>query len=387
MNDYPDFTDANNLIAGYRRAEKASGWKEYNQHYGLNLLRETYKLQQEVRSGNYSQGTGATFKLCEQGHLRVIRALNVRDMALQHSLCDAVLVPALTKYLIHDNGASLKGKGMSFTRRRLEQHLRWHYRRYGCEGYVLKIDFRKYFDNIRHDVLRELIAKRITDPAVLDVLDKILKANEIDVSYLAHPELAIDEVFNALDYSRVDKSLLTGERYMPKSLGIGSPISQIAGLYLPSEIDTYCKTVKGVRCYDVYMDDRIVIHPSREYLWQLLAEIRARAEPLGLIIHDRKTQITKLSDGFSFLKTRYLLTPSGKIIRKIPRDVVTRERRKLKKLAALMQAGEISKREFTRLYQAWRAGKAGYYNAHHTLLTMDKLFKELKENGRKAETD
>lgn len=178
-----DYTDANNLIAGFNKANKVSSWKYKTQCYRINLLKETCRLQQELRNHTYKQSEGSSFKICEQGHLRLIKALAVRDTVMQQSLTNTVLIPELAKYMIHDNGASLKGKGISFTRRRFEQHLAWHYRRYGREGYILKIDFRKYFDNIPHDKLRQAVAKHIDSKEVLWILDKILEANEQDISY------------------------------------------------------------------------------------------------------------------------------------------------------------------------------------------------------------
>ncbi len=50
-------------------------------------------------------------------------------------------------------------------------------------------------------------------------------------------------------------------------------------------------------------------------------------------LHPEKTQIIKISHGITSLKTKYLLTDSGKVIRRIPHDTVTTERRKLKVLA------------------------------------------------------
>ena len=159
-------------------------------------------------------------------------------------------------------------------------------------------------------------------------------------------------------------------------MGIGSVVSQIAGIYLPTPIDTWCKTVRGVHCYDAYMDDRIIIHPSKEFLQNLLDEIKIIAKDIGVFVHAKKTQIIKLSHGFTFLKTKYLLTETGKIIRRIPRDVVVRERRKLKKLARFMWAGEMSLTAFTEQYKSWRGDKRKY-NAYRTLRNMDNLFKEL----------
>ena len=371
-----DFTNANSLMSAYKRVRKTSGWKESTQRYGLNLLRETYHLQKTLRERDYTQSECNTFKLCERGHLRLVKALVTRDMVMQHSLCDTVLVPELLKYIIHDNGASIKGKGISFTRRRFEQHLRWHYRRYGTEGYILKIDFRKYFDNIQHGILKKLIAEKIHNEDVQYVLNEIFKANEVDVSYTDDTDI-LQKVFSSLEQETIDTALLTGKRFMPKSLGIGSPVSQIAGIFFPYKIDNFCKTVKGIHCYDAYMDDRIVIHKSKEFLWSLLEEIKVLAEKQGITIHQDKTQIIKLSHGFTFLKTKYILTETGKIVKKIPRDVATVERRKLKKLATLVVSGDMSREKFITQYKSWKGDKQRYYNAYHTLKNMDKIFRRL----------
>lgn len=368
------FDNANNLLKGFYKAEKVSKWKYRTQRYRTNLLKETYHLQQELRKGTYQQSKGAEFKLCEQGHLRLVKALNIRDTALQHSLVETALKPALVHHMIHDNGASLKGKGISFTRRRFEQHLRWHYKRYGREGYVLKIDFKKYFDNISHPIWRKQVSKHIKDPLVLETVDKILKANEIDVSYTE--DGFKDRPFNSLEHEKVDKHLLTGKRFLKRSMGIGSVVSQIAGIYMPTPIDTWCKTVRRVHCYDAYMDDRIIIHPSKEFLRKLLKEIKCIARSLGIFIHEKKTQIIKLSHGFTFLKTKYFLTGTGKIIRCIPRDVVTRQRRKMKHLAVLTAEKKLCQKEFINQYQSWRGDKKRY-NAYRTLMNMDRLQKEL----------
>lgn len=336
-----DFTDANHLIAGYMRVVKASGWKDSTQAFGLNLLKEVRILQQELRDGSYQQSKGATFSQCEQGHTRLIKALTVRDTVMQHALCDYVLVPELSRHLIHDNGASLAGKGISFTRRRFEEHLRWHFRRHGNAGYVLKIDFRKYFDNIRHDKLRERMGRYIKDDRTMTAVGAVLKANEVDISF-SEDEHYIDRVFNSLEYECMNPRVRTGRRFMAKGLGIGAPLAQISGIFMPTPIDTWCKTVRGVHCYDAYMDDRIIIHHSKEYLHGLLKEIREIANELGLHVNGKKTQIVKLSHGFTFLKTKYFLTDTGKIIRRIPRDVVVRQRRKMKKLARFAVEGSLS---------------------------------------------
>lgn len=371
--------DADAYIRATKRLERSSGWKYETQRFLLNRLTEISALQKEVNTGCYKPQQGREFKIHENGHERIVRAMNPKDAVFQHAMSDEILIPELRKYLIHDNGASLKYKGLSFTRRRFEQHLRWYYQRYGRNGYALMIDFRKYFDNIRHDIALDLIKSKIHDENLLQIIARILQTYEIDVSYSDDPDIET-KVFNSMEYQYISENLRTGKRIMRKSMGIGSQLSQIVGIFYPARIDSYCKTVKGIHCYDAYMDDRIILHPDKEFLQSILNDITKIANGLGIFINQKKTQIVKLSHGFTWLKTRYVLTKDGKIARRIPHDVVTRQRRKMKKLAELAAKGIINWQVFEQQYQSWRGSKRKY-KAYHTLKKMDKLFKELKENG------
>ncbi len=376
---YLDFvTDYNALYESYLRIRSVSGWKDSVQKIGINLLPELHKLREQILAG-YVPDEQTTFTICERGHLRLVRALKQEDMMIQHTLCQSVLIPILSRYLIHDNGASLTGKGIAFTRRRFEQHLSWHYRRYGREGYVLKIDFKKYFDNIDHAKLLRAMAEKIPDKALIEMIRSILASNCPDVSYDTR---SIDELmdvpFSSLDHAKIPHVQLTKQKYLPKSLGIGSPLSQIAGIFYPTRIDNYCKTVKGLHCYDAYMDDRIIIHPDKQYLRDLLSEIDAVAREMGLFIHPHKTQIVKLSHGVTFLKTKYSLTETGHIVRRIPRETVVRERRKLKALARMAADGKFTLEKFDQQYQSWR-GDRKRYDAHWMLTNMDNLYRRLRQ--------
>ena len=367
-------SEADNLIAGHRKTIKASGWKSSTQKHGLNLLKETHAMQQELRTGTWEEKLGKPFPISERGHMRYIRPMLPRETVMQHSLCENVLLPILRPYLIHDNGASLKGKGISFTRRRFEQHLREYYRHYGREGYILMVDFSKYFDNLPHEGILKAFAEKISDPDIISLIAKLLKPYEVDVSYSSDPDIE-KKLHNALEHSKIDRSLLTGKRMMRKSLGIGASISQIAGIYYPTPIDTWCKTVKRCRYYDAYMDDRIIIHHSKAVLKELLADIIRFAGELGIFINRRKTQIVKLSHGFTWLKVRYILSDTGRVVKRIPRSVVVRERRKLKKLAAMAADGQISLEAYRNQYKSWRGDKE-QYSSYLTLRNMDNLYKE-----------
>ena len=100
----------------------------YNQHY------YRYSIQQ---SRDYQ------FGIMERGKARDIHSLHYPERVIRRSVCINSLVPILSSNLIHDNGASLKGKGTKFTSSRTVKHLHDFYKETGSnEGYVLTVDFK-----------------------------------------------------------------------------------------------------------------------------------------------------------------------------------------------------------------------------------------------------
>ena len=94
---------------------------------------------------------------------------------------------------------------------------------------------------------------------------------------------------------------------------------------------------------------------------------------------NRKTQIFPLRHGILFLKWRFILTDSGKVIRKLSRQNIVKERRKLKKLAEKVRAGKIPEDYLWMSFQSWRAN-ARRGHADHAIWQMQKLYDQLKED-------
>ena len=129
MNYIEDICNLDKLYQAFLAAKKESYWKESVQKYELNILSNLYCLQQDLLNNKYSPAPFFEFKLQDRGKIRWIKANTIRDRIVRHALCDNVLNPLLEKSLIYDNGASIKGKGISFTRKRLETHLHRFFRK------------------------------------------------------------------------------------------------------------------------------------------------------------------------------------------------------------------------------------------------------------------
>jgi len=107
-----------------------------------------------------------------------------------------------------------------------------------------------------------------------------------------------------------------------------------------------------------------------------LLYLRAICAELGIVLNEKKTQIVKLSHGFTWLKIRFFITETGKVVRKIYKRSVTRMRRKLKKLHKKYQCGKMAFEDVYTTWQSWRS-YAARFNAWHTLQNMGALYTDL----------
>jgi len=348
--------DANNLYSAYLASIKSSKWKERNQKFAMNYLRHIFEIQSDLQNRTLSNSPAQEFTLHERGRIRPITSIPIKDRIVRHVLCDEILMPVIRNHVIYDNCASLKGRGMSQQRKRFEIHLRKYYKKYGNEGWILLGDFSKFYDNIPHDRAKEELLKLFDHDEFLTwLLDLIFDGFKIDVSYMTDEQYAncMEDVFNKNEYRKIDKDLLTGEKWMAKSVNIGDQLSQIIGIYYPHKIDNYVKTVRAQKFYGRYMDDWYIMSPDKEELIDLLTHIEEIAKELGIHINMKKTRIVKISSVYKFLQVKYSLTEDGTVIRRMNPNRVTDMRHRLKKLAKKIESGEREYKCAEEMFRSW----------------------------------
>lgn len=355
--NFKNISDYNNLLKAYKDAKKGIAWKTSVQRYGMDLMKNICITHNKLENEESTMMGFIPFDVVERGKLRHIMSIHFKERVAQKSLSQNVLTPVLGNSLIYDNGACRKGMGISHTINRLERHLHEYYRKYGREGYILKIDLKNYFASIPHDKLKEMYMRNIKDEKVLS--------------------LAFGYIDSFADYKRQHGY---PEEECAVGLGLGSEINQISAVAYPDPIDHWIKEVKRCRWYARYNDDSYIIHQSKEFLKKLLDEIREKYREYGIKLNEKKTVIIKLSRGFTFLKAKFSLTGTGKVIKRICRRSITTVRRKLKKFAKFFEAGKMTFYEIRDSYQSWK-GYALHMNSYKTVCNMDRLFNQLFINN------
>lgn len=368
--------DMNVLLDAFDECRRGSDWKASTQRYEANVMLKTLEMKQGIESGTYRPAKCKEFILSERGKTRPVKAPTIEDRVVAKAHNQQILLPGIMKRIIYDNGASIKNRGNDFEKHRFETHVHKHFRERGDNGgYILFADFTKFFDNIPHEGLKEQFHE-FSDSAEENALTDILIDSFCpDVSYMTEEEYAgaMDVPYNSLDHIGY---LGTGEKRLKKSLNIGSETSQSGGVYYPHIIDNYFKIVREVKYYGRYMDDIYIIADDKGLLMQYRKELEEKSRQLGLFINQKKTQIVPLDKPFIWLKVKYRLTGSGKLVRCLYHDAIVRERRRVKSYARLVADGKMSKGDAVAAYKSWR-GNAMRYDSYRSIGGMDKLFKAL----------
>lgn len=374
-----EIADINILYDAFLASMKGSSWKREPQKFEHDWLYELSCLKYELETQTYHTLPGTEFKLNERGKIRHIHGARMRDRVVRHAFCDNVLAPCLKPYLIHNNGASQKGKGLSFARQEFELDLHRAFLKFGGNNYYIGfVDLSKFYDNIIHDKIKKFVYPKIPEDTWW-LLDEILSTMEVDVSYLTDEEYncCLEVKFDSVKYyETIPDSLKTGEKLMKKSVNIGDQVSQDIGVFFPHRIDNYVKIVRGVKFYGRYMDDIYFMCRTKEEAESIVEGITEQAKEIGLFVNNKKTHIVRASDRYKYLQIKYWLTDSGKTVKRINPKALARERRKLKAYKRLLDAGVMPYEDVEQSYKSWMGD---YYKlmSKQQIYNMKELYREL----------
>lgn len=344
---------------------KGVTWKASVQNYNINSVLKLYRDFINLRNRELPMPiSDKDIVIYERGKARTITPIHIKDRVIQKVLCDYCLVPILSRTLIYDNGASLKDKGVLFARKRIEHHLRNAIKEFGNDFYVLSFDFKNYFNSIPHSTCRKLLRRYIRNEELVNItMDMIKSHHKVRICKIK------DKQEKELMLQKLDNDELKG-------ICLGSQVSQIMALLVANDIDHYIKDVKRCKYYVRYMDDGNVFLKTKEELKELFENMKKISDSLGLKFNLKKTHITKISKGFTFLKVRYFVNDEGKIVKVLARKGTIRMRRKLKKFKAKVENNEMTLDNVYDSVQSWFA-HAKVADSYRTAKRMTKLYDKL----------
>lgn len=194
-----------------------------------------------------------------------------------------------------------------------------------------------------------------------------------------------EPVFREFERSGIDDRLVALSKYFIQNfgdvgLGLGSQVSQIAALALPNRIDHYIKDVLGMKYYARYMDDGCIISESKEKLEICLRELRRLCAEHGIRLNPKKTQIIKLTRGFTFVKVRFRYGANGKVVRRATYKGIRHMRAKLRIFRRWVDSGRMTAADVETSLVSWR-GHMKRFHSYHMEQSVERLYRELFKGG------
>jgi retron-type reverse transcriptase len=278
--------------------------------FEFNQEAELLRLQDELLAERWQPGAYQSFFIHDPKR-RLISAAPLRDRVVQHALCN-LIEPVWERRFIFDSYANRVGKGTHRALQRCQDFAR----RY---PYVLQCDLEQYFPSIDHAILLEILARQVTDPQVMGLIERILASGVgvLDQVYQMH-WFPGDELWARLRW---------------RGLPIGNLTSQFwANVYL-NGFDHFVKRELRCPAYLRYVDDFLLFAEDKPTLWAWKAALEQRLAGLRLTLHP--LQVFPVETGIPFLGFR-----------------IFPDHRRLKR-----RKGIAFQRRFKGLYQRWLSGE------------------------------
>lgn len=329
------------LYQSFLECKKAQSWKgsviDFQTNYAENLM----NLEESIQNGTYHSFPDNITYIHERGKTRMIHSQHIRDRIVHKIVNQDVLIPIFHKIFIYHNSASQIHKGTDFARKHFKQHLSKAYRKWGKQFYVLSIDIQKYFENIPHDYIEKLLREKIKDERMI--------------------QLCLMPMQSFKD---------------GKGIGLGSEINQTYALLCLNEFDHIIKEKFRIKEYGRYMDDMYLFLDDKDKLCEIISFAKEYFKNLQMKMNVKKTQISPIKNGTTFLGFRWKLTDTGHVVQIPKKQTVIRNKKRLRKYKKKLDNGVFTFKEVENCYASMRSNLMKG-NCRKVGIEMDRYFNQL----------
>jgi len=269
-----------------RHKRNTASARAFEKDMEINLL----ELHDDLIAGTYRPGRSICF-VVTRPKAREVWAAAFRDRVVHHLLYNHV-APRFYARFIADSCACIPGRGTLYAAKRLESKIRSASENWSKPIFYLKCDLANFFVAIDKQVLRQQLARKITEPWWLALAETILMHDPREDYVLRSPP----HLFN-----RVPQHKRLTAQPAHRGLPIGNLSSQFfANVYLDA-LDQFAKHQLRAKHYVRYVDDFVFLHESPQQLNEWREQVEAFLPMLGAKLNPSKTILQPVDRGVDFV--------------------------------------------------------------------------------------
>lgn len=298
-NTYDSIISLENLLLSWQEFLKGKRKRKDVAQFSLCFMDNILKLHEDLVNKTYKHGLYYAFKINDPKPRNIHKA-TVRDRIIHHAIY-RILYPYFDKKFIFDSYSCRNNKGTHKALNRFKNLAGKVSQNHIKTVWILKGDIRKFFANIDHQLLKNILRRHIIDKDILWLLGRVIGSFNTD-----------------------------------GKTGVGLPLGNVTSQLLinvyMNEFDQFIKRNLKVKYYLRYADDFLILHQDKFYLVNLISQISVYLESkLKLNLHEDKVSIKRFSSGADFLGWvhfpyyRILRTSTKRRMLKRLKDFPTRE--------------------------------------------------------------
>lgn len=234
-NLFDKIVSLDNLYLADKKARKQKSHRPEVIEFDKNKEQLLLDLQKQLINGEYKTSEYFIFKIYEPKEREIFKLPYYPDRIVHHAIMN-IMEPIWVSSFIKGTYSCIKKRGIHKALKDVKQALKDEVN----TQYCMKLDIRKFYPSIDHNILKQIIRKKIKDQKLLNLLDEI-----------------------------IDSAV---------GVPIGNYLSQFfTNLYL-TYLDHWIKEQKKIKYYFRYADDIVILHSDKEYLRKLFIDMKQYLE-------------------------------------------------------------------------------------------------------------
>lgn len=230
-NLFDKIVSLDNLYEADKRARRQKSHRPEVMLFDKNKDNLLLDLQRKLINGEYETSEYYVFKIYEPKEIEIFKLPYYPDRIVHHAIMN-IMEPIWVSAFVKGTYSCIRKRGIHKALKDVKFALKDEIN----TQYCLKLDIRKFYPSIDHDILKTIIRKKIKDKRLLSLLDEIIESAQ--------------------------------------GVPIGNYLSQFfANLYL-TYLDHWIKEQKKVRYYFRYADDIVILGRDKQELRDLFYNIQ-----------------------------------------------------------------------------------------------------------------